>query len=52
MCAATEAGAVILPACPAFYGKSESVFDLVNFVAARTAAAMGFEHNEIAPWGE
>ncbi len=52
MCAATEAGAVILPACPAFYGKSESVFDLVNFVAARTVAAMGFEHNEIAPWGE
>ena len=51
MCAATEAGAVILPACPAFYGKADTVEDLVNFVAARTLAAMGFEQSEISPWG-
>ena len=51
MCAATEAGAIVLPACPAFYGKADSVEDLVNFVAARTLAAMGFEQSEISPWG-
>lgn len=51
MCAVTEAGGIILPACPAFYEKSESVAQLVNFVAARTVSAMGFAQNEIAQWG-
>src|SRR5205823_7626935 len=35
MVAATEAGAVVLPAMPAFYTRPRSVGDLVDFVVAR-----------------
>ena len=45
------AGAVVMPACPAFYGKPESVLDLADFIAARAAAAMGFESETVKEWG-
>ena len=45
------AGAVVMPACPAFYGKPESVLDLADFIAARAAAAMGFETKTVKEWG-
>ncbi len=41
MAGATRAGAVVLPACPGFYLKPESVQDLVDFVAERAVAALG-----------
>jgi len=51
MCALSEAGAVILPACPAFYNSPKTVEDLADFVAARTASSMGFEQNILKEWG-
>ncbi len=47
----SQAGAVVLPACPAFYGKAESVDDLVAFVSARTISAMGLKQRILKEWG-
>lgn len=52
MVSATEAGAVVLPACPAFYFKENTVKELVDFVVARTLSAMGIKQNLTAQWGE
>ena len=35
MCAVTEAGAIIMPPVPAFYNRPQSVFDIVDQLAAR-----------------
>jgi 4-hydroxy-3-polyprenylbenzoate decarboxylase len=49
----TDAGATVLPASPGFYGKSETVEDLVNFVVERTLRALtGKEFNLVKNWGE
>lgn len=50
MCAVSEAGGVILPACPAFYQKPESVDALVDFVCARAVSAMGFKQDFLKEW--
>lgn len=52
MLSVTEAGAVVLPACPAFYFKENTVKELVDFVVARTLSAMGIKQNLTAQWGE
>jgi len=53
MLRATDAGATVLPASPGFYGKSETVEDLVNFVVERTLRALtGKEFNLIKNWGD
>ncbi|MGH7144087.1 MAG: UbiX family flavin prenyltransferase, partial [Planctomycetota bacterium] len=39
----TQAGGVVLPAMPGFYGRPQSVEDLVDFVVARALAVAGFE---------
>lgn len=52
MVSVTEAGAVVLPACPAFYFKENTVKELVDFVVARTLSAMGIKQNLTAQWGE
>ena len=44
----SEAGAVILPAAPAFYGKPQGLEDLIDFIAGRAMASLGVE-NDIAP---
>jgi len=52
MTALAEAGAVIMPACPAFYtGNFENPKSAINFMTARTAAAMGIKQDLIKPWG-
>ena len=51
MCSLSEAGASILPACPAFYQKPKSVADIADFIAARAAMAMGFKQNIFKEWG-
>lgn len=48
MAAATEAGAVVLPAAPGFYGRPRSVDDLVDFVVARVLDHLGVGH-ELGP---
>lgn len=41
----TEAGAVVVPAMPAFYIKPESVDDLISFVAGKVLDILGIEHS-------
>ena len=47
-----EAGAVVLPAMPAFYLRPTSLDDLVNFVVARICDQLGVPHRLAARWGE
>jgi len=52
MRAATLAGAVVLPASPAFYHRPEKINDLVDFVAARALDQFGLEHGLMRPWDD
>ena len=45
-----QAGALILPANPAFYQNPQSVDDLVDFVVARILNQLGVNHNLIEPY--
>lgn len=45
-----EAGAMILPAMPAFYQLPKTIDDLVDFVAGKILSALGFEHDLYQPW--
>ena len=49
--AVAEAGAVILPAMPAFYTLPKSIGDLVDFVVARVLDQLGVEHALSKRWG-
>ena len=46
-----QAGAVVLPACPAFYHNPKSAGDLVDFVAARVVSSMGIKQDFLKEWG-
>ncbi|HYW75175.1 MAG TPA: flavin prenyltransferase UbiX [Gammaproteobacteria bacterium] len=43
-------GTVILPPCPGFYHRPESITDLVDFVVARVLDQLGVEHELGARW--
>ncbi|MCA1946959.1 MAG: UbiX family flavin prenyltransferase [Armatimonadetes bacterium] len=45
-----EAGARVVPACPAWYGRPQSLEELADTVVARVLQALGFEQNLVAPW--
>jgi 4-hydroxy-3-polyprenylbenzoate decarboxylase len=45
-----EAGAMILPAMPAFYQQPKTLDDLADFMAGKILSALGFEHELYAPW--
>ena len=45
-----EAGAVILPAMPAFYQLPKTLDDLADFMAGKILAALGFEHDLYPMW--
>lgn len=45
-----DAGAVVAPASPGFYGGVEEVDDLVDFVAAKTLDLLGVEHGLLRRW--
>ena len=49
--ACAEAGAVIVPAMPAFYAKPESVDDLVSFVVGKVLDVLDVDHQLFARWG-
>lgn len=49
--AAAEAGAVILPAMPAYYTKPKTIDDMVNFIVARICDQLGVEHQLLKRWG-
>jgi 4-hydroxy-3-polyprenylbenzoate decarboxylase len=50
MVSAAEAGAVILPAMPAFYQKPRTIDDLADFIAGRILNVLGFEQHLFTPW--
>src|SRR3954471_520610 len=45
-----EAGAMILPAMPAFYQQPKSLDDLADFMAGKILSALGFDHELYPPW--
>jgi flavin prenyltransferase len=52
MVAVAEAGAVVLPAMPAFYTRPRNVADMVDFVVARVCDQLGVEHKLLERWGD
>ena len=50
MTAAAEAGAIILPAMPAFYQKPQTFDDLGDFIAGRVCNVLRIEHQLFPPW--
>lgn len=50
--AASEAGATIVDANPAFYTRPQSVQEMVDFVVARVLDHLGVEHELSKRWGE
>jgi 4-hydroxy-3-polyprenylbenzoate decarboxylase len=51
MVSASEAGAVILPACPSFYTKPKDVGDLVDIVVGRVIDILGIKNDLALRWG-
>src|SRR6516164_826783 len=52
LAACAEAGAVVLPAMPAFYHRPKTLEDAVNFVVGRVCDQLGVEHQLLRRWGE
>lgn len=50
MVAVAEAGAVVVPAMPAFYQKPETFDDLADFVVGRILSLLGIEHDLYPAW--
>ena len=50
--ALTEAGAIVVPAMPAFYQQPETIDDLVNFVVGKVLDQLGVQHELFRRWGE
>lgn len=48
--AAAEAGAMILPAMPAFYQQPKTIDDLADFIAGKILNGLGFEQHLFTPW--
>jgi 4-hydroxy-3-polyprenylbenzoate decarboxylase len=45
-----EAGAMILPAMPAFYQMPRTLDDLADFMAGKILSALGFAHDLYPQW--
>ncbi len=45
-----EAGAMILPAMPAFYQMPRTLDDLADFIAGKVLTALGYEQDLYPPW--
>ncbi len=46
-----RAGALVLPACPAFYGQPRTLGDAVDTVVGRVLDHLGVEHDLVRRWG-
>src|SRR5688572_21494216 len=51
MALCAEAGAMIMPAMPAFYQMPETLDDLADFMAGKILSAIGFSHELYPKWG-
>jgi 4-hydroxy-3-polyprenylbenzoate decarboxylase len=49
--ACAEAGAVVLPASPAFYTRPKSISHMIDFVVGRVCDQLGVEHKLFDRWG-
>jgi 4-hydroxy-3-polyprenylbenzoate decarboxylase len=49
--ACAEAGAVVLPAMPAFYTRPRTLADAVDFIVGRVCDQLGVEHRLLPRWG-
>ena len=49
--AVAEAGAVVLPAMPAFYTLPQTISDMIDFVVGRVCDQLGVEHRLLRRWG-
>jgi 4-hydroxy-3-polyprenylbenzoate decarboxylase len=47
----SEAGAVVLPPMPAFYGLPRSLEDMIDFVVGKILSQLGFEQHLYRAWG-
>ncbi len=52
LAACSEAGAVVLPAMPAFYTRPRTLADAVDFIVGRICDQLGVQHNLLQRWGE
>jgi 4-hydroxy-3-polyprenylbenzoate decarboxylase len=50
MLALHDAGAIVLPASPGFYGASATVQQLVDFIAGKILDAVGVKHDLLERW--
>jgi flavin prenyltransferase len=50
MVACAEAGAMVLPAMPAFYQRPATIDDLAAFLTGKILTALGFEQDLFTPW--
>jgi 4-hydroxy-3-polyprenylbenzoate decarboxylase len=50
MVACAEAGAMLLPAMPAFYQRPRTIDDLAAFVAGKILNGLGFDQDLFPPW--
>jgi flavin prenyltransferase len=50
--ACAEAGAVVLPAMPAFYTRPQSLQDSIDFIVGRICDQLGISHHLLPRWSE
>ena len=50
MVACAEAGAMVLPAMPAFYQLPKTLDDLADFIAGKILSGLGISHTLYRPW--
>jgi 4-hydroxy-3-polyprenylbenzoate decarboxylase len=46
-----EAGAIVLPAMPAFYTRPRGLEDVIDFIVGRVCDQLGVEHRLLKRWG-
>ncbi len=51
LAACADAGAVILPAMPAFYTRPSRIEDCIDFIVGRICDQLGVEHSLFTRWG-
>ncbi|HXG10738.1 MAG TPA: flavin prenyltransferase UbiX [Gemmataceae bacterium] len=52
LAACAEAGAVVLPAMPAFYTRPRTLQDALDFIVGRICDQLGVEHRLLKRWGD